>query len=264
MTACHRAKNALNSVDAAERGHHASDAAGSQSPGATGRGIDVRGLMAQTRPRAASAGRDRGAGGRRHLVRAGIRERTSPPVRAPGSTSSIRAFSPSRRARRKSRALLRGARPGLPLRQSAMGNLIAGGGAQRGFRRPRESGHPWCSSDRISSPLRSEARGCGPRSARHRQRGLLAFDRPAADPRSGVLSGRNGRWIDLEAGAPYRLLTPGPGLPALTIVHHGDGLSAHPRVLPDPLRDVLLVRFSLHGSYRLVLILAPTPRQHRP
>src|SRR5882762_4945901 len=32
----------------------------------------------------------------------------------------------------------------------------------------------------------------------------------------------NGRWIDLKRERRYRLLTPGPGLPALTIVHHGD------------------------------------------
>jgi len=67
----------------------------------------------------------------------------------------------------------------------------------------------------------------------------------------------NGRWIDLKRERRYRLLTPGPGLPALTIVHHGDDYQLTLELLPDPLRDVLLVRFALHGSYRLVLILAP-------
>lgn len=67
----------------------------------------------------------------------------------------------------------------------------------------------------------------------------------------------NGRWIDLKRERRYRLLTPGPGLPALTIVHHGDDYQLTLELLPDPLRDVLLVRFALLGAYRLVLILAP-------
>ncbi|HEY2591087.1 MAG TPA: glycoside hydrolase family 15 protein, partial [Steroidobacteraceae bacterium] len=67
----------------------------------------------------------------------------------------------------------------------------------------------------------------------------------------------NGRWIDLKRERRYRLLTPGPRLPALTIVHHGDDYQLTLELLPDPLRDVLLVRFVLSGAYRLVLILAP-------
>jgi hypothetical protein len=49
----------------------------------------------------------------------------------------------------------------------------------------------------------------------------------------------NGRWIDLKRERRYRLLTPGPGLPALTIVHHGDDYQLTLELLPDPLRDVL-------------------------
>jgi glucoamylase len=67
----------------------------------------------------------------------------------------------------------------------------------------------------------------------------------------------NGRWIDLKRECRYRLLTPGPSLPALTIVHHGDDYQLTLELLPDPLRDVLLVRFALIGNYRLVFILAP-------
>jgi glucoamylase len=67
----------------------------------------------------------------------------------------------------------------------------------------------------------------------------------------------DGRWIDLKRERRYRLLTPGPSLPALTIVHHGDDYQLTLELLPDPLRDVLLVRFALSGKYRLVLILAP-------
>ena len=65
------------------------------------------------------------------------------------------------------------------------------------------------------------------------------------------------RWIDLKRERRYRLLTPGPALPALEIVHHGDDYQLTLEVLPDPVRDVLLVRFTLVGDYRLVFILAP-------
>jgi glucoamylase len=66
-----------------------------------------------------------------------------------------------------------------------------------------------------------------------------------------------GRWIDLKRQSRYRLVTPGPGLPALTIVHHGDDYQLTLELLPDPQRDVLLVRFALIGPFQLVLILAP-------
>jgi glucoamylase len=66
-----------------------------------------------------------------------------------------------------------------------------------------------------------------------------------------------GRWLDLKRIRRYRLSTPGPCLPALTIVHFGDDYQLTLEVLPDPLRDVLLVRFNLIGAYRLVVILAP-------
>jgi glucoamylase len=66
-----------------------------------------------------------------------------------------------------------------------------------------------------------------------------------------------GRWIDLKREAHYRLVNPGPHLPALTIVHHGADYQLNLEVLPDPHRDVLLVRFTLDGPYRLVTILAP-------
>jgi glucoamylase len=66
-----------------------------------------------------------------------------------------------------------------------------------------------------------------------------------------------GRWIDLKRERRYRLVTPGPGLPALTILHHGDDYQLTLELLPDPHRDVLLVRFALTGPYRLAVILAP-------
>jgi glucoamylase len=70
------------------------------------------------------------------------------------------------------------------------------------------------------------------------------------------LVGRD-RWIDLKRTRRYRLATPGAYLPALTILHYGDDYQLALEVLPDPLRDVLLVRFNLTGPYRLVVIVAP-------
>jgi glucoamylase len=64
-------------------------------------------------------------------------------------------------------------------------------------------------------------------------------------------------WIDLKRERRYRLITPGPALPVLNIVHHGDDYQLTLEILPDPLRDVLLVRFALVGDYRLVFLLAP-------
>jgi glucoamylase len=67
----------------------------------------------------------------------------------------------------------------------------------------------------------------------------------------------DGRWVDLKRERRYRLLTPGPTLPALTIVHEGEDYELLLEMLPDPHRDALLVRFALTGPYRLAFILAP-------
>ena len=67
----------------------------------------------------------------------------------------------------------------------------------------------------------------------------------------------NEGWIDLKRVRRYELSTPGPCLPLLTITHFGVDYRLALEVLPDPRRDVLLVRFELEGPYRLVVILAP-------
>ncbi|MGH8137987.1 MAG: glycoside hydrolase family 15 protein [Steroidobacteraceae bacterium] len=64
-------------------------------------------------------------------------------------------------------------------------------------------------------------------------------------------------WIDLKRVQRYRLATPGPYLPLLTITHYGADYQLTLEILPDPRRDVLLVRFDIEGPYRLVVILAP-------
>jgi glucoamylase len=58
---------------------------------------------------------------------------------------------------------------------------------------------------------------------------------------SFYLVGEN-RWIDLKRVQQYVLSTPAPYLPLLTIKHSGDDYGLELEVLPDPRRDVLLVR----------------------
>jgi len=64
-------------------------------------------------------------------------------------------------------------------------------------------------------------------------------------------------FIDLKRVRRYRLSTPGPYLPVLTITHFGDDYELELEVLPDSRRDALLVRYKIQGPYRLVAILAP-------
>lgn len=64
-------------------------------------------------------------------------------------------------------------------------------------------------------------------------------------------------WVDLKRVRRYRLATKGPDLPALSIVHYGDDYELKLEVLPDPARDVLLLRFALTGDYKLAVVLAP-------
>jgi len=70
------------------------------------------------------------------------------------------------------------------------------------------------------------------------------------------LLGEN-RWVDLKRVKHYRLSRPKPYLPLLTIVHMGDDYRLTVEVLPDPRRDVLLLRYDLEGPYRLAILAAP-------
>jgi glucoamylase len=64
-------------------------------------------------------------------------------------------------------------------------------------------------------------------------------------------------WIDLKRERRYVLATPGPYLPLLTVTHTGEQYSLTLEILPDPRRDVLLIRYALTGAHRLVVIVAP-------
>jgi glucoamylase len=65
------------------------------------------------------------------------------------------------------------------------------------------------------------------------------------------------QWLDLKRIRRYELHTPATHLPLLTVTHIGDDYRLSLDVLPDPMRDVLLVRYELVGRYRLVMIAAP-------
>jgi len=64
-------------------------------------------------------------------------------------------------------------------------------------------------------------------------------------------------FIDLKRRRRYTLQTPAPNVPLLTITHSGDEYRLVLEIVPDPLRDVLLIRFDLEGPHRLVAVLAP-------
>ena len=66
-----------------------------------------------------------------------------------------------------------------------------------------------------------------------------------------------GAFVDLKRRRRYVLHTPAPNVPLLTITHTGDNYRLTLEVVPDPRRDVLLVRFELEGPYSLVAIVAP-------
>ncbi len=70
------------------------------------------------------------------------------------------------------------------------------------------------------------------------------------------LVGKDG-WIDLKRVRTYRLSVESPAVPVLTIVHEGEDYRVTLEPLPDPRRDVLLVRFTVEGEYQLVVIAAP-------
>jgi glucoamylase len=67
----------------------------------------------------------------------------------------------------------------------------------------------------------------------------------------------NGTFVDLKREQNYTLETPAPSLPLLTIEHSGSDYALVLEVVPDPWRDVVLVRFELTGPYKLVVLLAP-------
>lgn len=65
------------------------------------------------------------------------------------------------------------------------------------------------------------------------------------------------RWVDLKRVGRYHVSTPKPYLPLPTLLHRGEDYELSLEILPDPRRDVLLIRYALAGPYRLVMLLSP-------
>ena len=57
----------------------------------------------------------------------------------------------------------------------------------------------------------------------------------------------DGGWRDLKRERRYRLSRPASGAPLLTVTHEGEGYALTLTILPDPDRDVLLVRYAVEG-----------------
>lgn len=62
-----------------------------------------------------------------------------------------------------------------------------------------------------------------------------------------LVVGPNG-WSEVKRVNRYRLATPPPHVPLPTIVHDGDDFRLELEIVPDPLRDVLLIRYRLGGD----------------
>jgi glucoamylase len=74
----------------------------------------------------------------------------------------------------------------------------------------------------------------------------------------GFIVAGGGSWAEVKRMHRYQLTTPKPYIPLAQAVHTGDGYQLTLEFLPDPLRDVLLIRYSLEGDgLRLYPLLAP-------
>jgi glucoamylase len=72
-----------------------------------------------------------------------------------------------------------------------------------------------------------------------------------------IVAGPHG-WREVKRVNRYALTTPQPDIPLPTVVHEGDGYRLTLEIVPDPARDVLLVRYALDGDgLRLYPLLAP-------
>ena len=72
-----------------------------------------------------------------------------------------------------------------------------------------------------------------------------------------IISGPFG-WVEVKRAMRYTITMPRHYVPLPHVVHEGEGYRLELEVVPDPLRDVVLVRFKLTGEgTRLYVLLAP-------
>ncbi len=74
----------------------------------------------------------------------------------------------------------------------------------------------------------------------------------------GFIVADSSSWHEIKRVAQYQLSLAEPSLPLPRIVHKGEGYLLELELLPDPLRDVLLIAFRLNGEkVKLYALLAP-------
>ncbi|MDE2088423.1 MAG: glycosyl hydrolase [Gammaproteobacteria bacterium] len=74
-----------------------------------------------------------------------------------------------------------------------------------------------------------------------------------------IVADGNGFWVEVKRLGNCRTRLPGPGVPAVEIVHTHPRFELRLRVAPDPLRDVMLIEVALSGEegLRPYVLLAP-------
>jgi glucoamylase len=63
-----------------------------------------------------------------------------------------------------------------------------------------------------------------------------------------VIGFDDGRWVEVKRAHAYTVSTPRPHVPLADIVHEGSGYRLVLEVVPDPLRDALLIGWHLQGE----------------
>ena len=84
-------------------------------------------------------------------------------------------------------------------------------------------------------------------------------DMPQVRDLGFIVADGKGFWVEVKRNAQYTLTTPGPGIPAVHILHRHPRFELTLRIAPDPERDVLLIETMLTGDadLKLYALLAP-------
>lgn len=74
-----------------------------------------------------------------------------------------------------------------------------------------------------------------------------------------IVADGKGFWVEVKRLNSYVLETPGPGIPAYTVIHRHERFTLTLRICPDIKRDALLIQADLQGDddFRLYALLAP-------
>ncbi|MGA3004595.1 MAG: glycoside hydrolase family 15 protein [Acetobacteraceae bacterium] len=74
-----------------------------------------------------------------------------------------------------------------------------------------------------------------------------------------IVADGQGFWVEIKRNANYNVTTPGPGIPAIEILHRHERFELRLRIAPDLMRDVLLIEATLTGDadLKLYALLAP-------